>query len=377
MNLNTFASTVLGSAIAAGTIKYAKRGLEPWSNMVMDICLDQANTHKTGNLRVEYTGFSEGIDRALCILVNYNLAIFHHVFGIYLQRLLMGATASIMAIMAIEASRKGARTSLVLGLYPILLVFANIIGISVIFAAIWIPASIYYQSKPGWAILSRSRVFGILTAIFVGFGLPACYLSSSLVPHHSQIEQNGLAIWQFVPLLILPLFYAFEQVFEFVGSHIDRVADDNTRQQLYIKEGKDAAEKTFILLGMINMVLYQGSCIMVGWDSINVVDALTMLLKAPGSLPAGLTFTSLGEVLSTRTALLDFISLTIAFVMWAGFSSGFREAITVALLSFVVGPAAAGCFYAYYREGCIQEGTTVTRIQKLTTTTETVTTIQS
>ncbi|KAI8890400.1 hypothetical protein K501DRAFT_206266, partial [Backusella circina FSU 941] len=352
-------------------MKLAKNGLEPWSDMVIDICLDQANTHTSGNLRVEYTGVSESLDRALCILVNYNQSIFHHVLGIHFERLLMGATASVMAIMAIESSRKGNRTSILLGLYPILLFFANSVGISVIFLAIWIPVCLFNQSEhkksDEWAIVSRSRAFGIVTAILVGFGIPACYLTSSLVPHNSEIEQNGLAIWQFMPFLVVPLFYAFEQVFEFVGSYIDQVADQDMRHRLYISEGRDACEKTFLLLGILNMFLYQGTFVMMKWSGIHIVDALTMLLKAPGSLPAGLTFAEIGQILSTRTGLLDYISLTSGFVIWAGFSSGLREAITVVLLSLVVGPAAAGCFYAYYREGCIQYITKTTYTVEKTT----------
>jgi hypothetical protein len=171
-----------------------------------------------------------------------------------------------------------------------------------------------------------------------------------------------IAIWQFTPILIVPLASFCEKLIGSRGSPIDELQNGELKERLYRAEGKDAVERAYIILGTLNMFTYLGSYLQVGWTGINLKEAITMLYNAPGSLPAGLSFSDIGQLLTTRSVFVDYVVLWLAFIFWAVLSSGILPAFFMALISVALGPGAAAAFYAYYREGQIlnlQETTVV------------------
>ncbi|KAG2234492.1 hypothetical protein INT48_004871 [Thamnidium elegans] len=324
----------------------------PWSPTIIDQCFH------SDTLRVAYTNMSPTLDRIICFYVHFNQQVLHDIVGLPLMRLLMAALGTCYAIMAFEGSRKGFKTTTLLIAFPILGLLANMIGISLMFPAIWIPLCLYSykQKEPKGDDLSLSmpEAYGILLGIVVGYGVPSAIIASPWITNDSRLEQDLVCLWQVLPVIIVPLFGVFENVFKKMGSPIDQITQPAVRERLHLVEGKDALERCFLFLGVLNMVIYYGSYVVTVHQGIHIWDSFLLLLNAPGSLPAGLSFEDLGKLLSTRMVLIDYISLSISFVLWATFNSGIIAGLSVFIATPIIGPAAALSFYSYYRESKMQ-----------------------
>jgi hypothetical protein len=354
--MNVVLSALVGVGTSYFTIKNILTAIKPWGDKMNDMCFHPANNDAQGNLRVVYSGISSLLDRQLCVFVNFFQNCLHDVLGAPVLTLLLASFGVMIAIMTIEGSRKGFKRSL-LALFPVYGLLSNVIGVSVVFPLIWVPLSVFYRrhtlfKKDHWNI-TLPVVYGIFTAIYVGYGLPTAILLSPLVKPDTKLEQDMLAAWQFAPLLIVPLIPIFIKFFQ-QPSPIDRVSDETVRNRLYVVEGKDALEKSYLLLGIVNMLIYYGMYLIVAHQGIRIWDSLVLLYHAPDNLPGSVSFGDLGQILATRTIVVDYVVLSIGFVIWALFDGGIRPAATVALIMPVVGPAAAISFYAYHRESSVQ-----------------------
>ncbi|KAI8877519.1 hypothetical protein K501DRAFT_288346 [Backusella circina FSU 941] len=345
-------SVIAGASLATVSIVNIWQALEPWANQIITACTT-ADSHL---IRTAFTG-QPIVDNIMCMSVAYYQHILHDMLGRPFQRLMMGSYATAMMIMATEGSRQSTSASL-LSLYPLFLMLANCIGLSTVFL-LWIPLSLYYQHHQLKDLPSRSvkyaRAFGCLSAIIIGFVVPSAYMTSSWIEPNSRMEVSIIAIWQFIPILIIPLSALCEKIFDWMGSYIDELQDEQLKERLYRAEGKDAVERSYIILGTINMFAYLGSYLQVGWTGINLKEAIVMLYNAPGSLPSGLSFSDIGQLLTTRSVFIDYVVLWLAFIFWAILSSGVIAGFIMALVSMAIGPGAAVAFYAYYREGQIQD----------------------
>lgn len=354
--MNVVLSALVGVGTSYFTIKNVLTAIKPWGDKMNDMCFHPANNDAQGNLRVVYSGISSLLDRQLCVFVNFFQNCLHDVLGAPVLTLLLASFGVMIAIMTIEGSRKGFKRSL-LALFPVYGLLSNVIGVSVVFPLIWVPLTVFYRrhtlfKKDHWNI-TLPVVYGIFTAIYVGYGLPTAILLSPLVKPDTKLEQDMLAAWQFAPLLIVPLIPIFIKFFQ-QPSPIDRVSDETVRNRLYVVEGKDALEKSYLLLGIVNMLIYYGMYLIVAHQGIRIWDSLVLLYHAPDNLPGSVSFGDLGQILATRTIVVDYVVLSIGFVIWALFDGGIRPAATVALIMPVVGPAAAISFYAYHRESSVQ-----------------------
>lgn len=362
-------SFIVGLAIASYTAYNILQAVQPWAPKIMDMCLNPANTDVEGNLRVRYTGFP-GLDRVICLYVNFNQQPLHDVVGAPLMRLLMASFASAYAIMAYEGTRMGFKNSTLLASFPLLGLLSNAIGVSLVFPLLWAPLSLYYlqgnnskaatseeekKKKQDRLSITMPEAYGILFGILFGYGMPSALVASPIVLNDSKLEQDILSIWLVLPIIIVPIFTILENIFKWVGSPVDQVHQPALRKRLQIAEGKDALEKSFLFLGILNMLLYFGSFLQLGHTGIKIWDSIVLLLNAPGTLPAGLTFGDLGQLLGTRTVLVEYISLTVSFIVWSTFQSGLMVGLCVAAAAPIIGPGAAVAFYAYYRETKIQD----------------------
>lgn len=357
--MKVIASFIIGITLAAYTAYNIHEGAKPWAPKIIGMCFNPANKEVEGNLRVAYTGASSILDRIICFYVSFTQQPLHDIVGVHVMRLLMGSFATAYAIMCFEGSRKGYKKSTLLAAFPLLGLLSNLIGISLVFPALWVPLYLHYQKskstdKEGLS-MTLPEVYGILLSIVVGYGVPSAILSSPLVPNDSRLEQELLSIWQVLPIIIVPLFGVCENMFKKIGSPVDAVAQPALKKRLYIAEGKDALERSYLFLGILNMFLYFGSYLMLSLQGIRIWDSMIMLLSAPNNLPAGLTFGDLGQLLGTRIVLVEYISLSLSFVLYAIFNSGIIAGLAVAFMTPVVGSAAAIAFYSYYREGVIQD----------------------
>jgi hypothetical protein len=351
-------SFIIGLAVAGYTAYNIHQAVQPWVPKIIDMCMSSANTDVEGNLRVLYTGYST-LDRVICFYVNFTQQPLHDVVGAPLMRLLMGCFASVYAIMAYEGSRKGFKNSTLLAAFPLLGLLSNLIGISLVFPLFWVPLSLYYIKNKATTnetlSITMPEAYGVLFAIIFGYGMPSALVSSPIIKDDTKFEQDALAVWLVLPILIVPLFTVMENVFKWVGSPVDQVTEPALRNRLQIAEGKDALERSYLFIGVLNMFLYFGSYLQLSHLGIRVWDSILMLLNAPGTLPAGLTFGDLGQLLGTRTVLVEYISLAVSFVLWATFNSGLMVGLCVAFACPIVGPGAAVAYYAYYRENKIQD----------------------
>lgn len=350
-------SFIVGVALVSYTALNIQQGAEPWAPKIMNMCLNPANNDVNGSLRVAYTGLSNTLDRIICFYVNFNQQPLHDLLGAPLMRLMMGAFGTAYAIMAFEGSRKGFKTSTLLAVFPLFGLLANFVGIFSVFSLLWIPLDLYYKNKKkntsDWNI-TLPEAYGTLAGIVLGYGVPSAILASPLIKDDSSFEQDFICVWIVLPMIIIPLISFCIRFFKNQGSAIDNISDPALKERLYVAEGKDALERSFLFLGVLNMLNYFVNFWIVGQKGIRIWDSILLLLGAPGNLPADLTFGDLGQLLGTRTLLIDYIALTAGFILWAIFSSGIFAGIVVALLTPMVGPASAISFYAYYRENKIQ-----------------------
>jgi hypothetical protein len=347
----------MGAVLVSYAALNIQQGAEPWAPKITNMCLNPANNDVSGNLRVAYTGLSNTLDRIICIYVNFNQQPLHDLLGAPLIRLMMGAFGTTYAIMAFEGSRKGFKNTTLLAAFPLFGLLANFVGIFSVFPLLWVPLDLYYKNKKkntsDWNI-TLPEAYGTLAGIVLGYGIPSAILASPLVKDDSRFEQDFICVWIVLPIIIVPLISFCIRYFKNQGSAIDNIRDPALKERLYVAEGKDALERSFLFLGVLNMLNYFVNFWIVGQKGIRIWDSILLLLGAPGNLPVDLTFGDLGQLLGTRTLLIDYIALIVAFILWAVFSSGIFAGIIVALLTPIVGPAAAISFYAYYRENKIQ-----------------------
>ncbi|RCH85666.1 hypothetical protein CU097_005623 [Rhizopus azygosporus] len=356
--MDVLLAAITGAGLAYVTAKDALTAIRPWGAQLTDMCFHPANHDSQGNLRVVYTGLSSMLDRQLCVFVNIYQHAMHDILGAPIFRLLLAAFGTALAIMAIEGSRKGSKKTL-LALFPIYGLLANLISISVMFPLIWVPLYVFYKKRAPakeeyWSI-TIDRVYGLFTAMYVGYGLPTVALTTPrLTQPDTKWEQDLLSIWQLAPILLVPLIPVFVRFFK-QPSPIDRVSDPAMRYRLKIAEGKDALEKSYLLLGIVNMIIYFGMYLLVALQGIRIWDSLVLLYNAPDNLPASVSFGDLGQILTTRVFMVDFAALSLSFVLWAILDGGLKAGLLVAFVMPFIGPSAAISFYAYYRENVIQD----------------------
>ncbi|KAI8988427.1 hypothetical protein BDF20DRAFT_855633 [Mycotypha africana] len=362
--MKVWLSLALGAAVVVYAYYNIQQGLEPWAPKLMNMCFSPANTDTEGDLRVAYTGLSNTLDRYLCFLVNFYKQPLHDVVGAPLLRLMMAAFGTAYALMTFEASRRGFRKTLLMA-FPLFGLLSHVFGIYAVFTLFWVPLDLYYQhgkTKIDYQIKAY-EAYGILIALLLGYMVPSAIMTSPLIGEDTKAEQNFICLWFVLPLLLVPLVSVCQTLYKRGGSYVDRIKNREVKERLYIAEGKDAVERSYITLGIINMFLYFGSCWWITQQGIYLWDAIVLLLKAPGTLPADLTYGELGQLLTTRTLLIEYIVLAVGFILWATFNSGMLIGLAVALGTPFVGPAAAVSFYAYWRENHIQNLTSSNRAE--------------
>ncbi|KAG2206711.1 hypothetical protein INT47_003653 [Mucor saturninus] len=341
---------VVGILLSACTAYTTIRGLRPWAPKVLDMCF-----HHPDQIRANFTNVSTTLDSLVCFYVKYHQQALHDIIGAPLKRINMMTFATVYVLMALEGSRKGFKSSTLLISFPVLGLLANLIGMPIVFLIIWVPLYFHYWESPKKMDLSITmpQVYGILLGILLGYVLPSALISSPYIANNSMLEGDLLCIWQVLPILIVPLFGHIERLFAKMGSSVDGVEQADLKKRLTDVQGKDACERTYLLLGVLNMLVWYGSYLMVAHQGIHLKDSLLLLLNAPGQLPAGLNFTELGQLLGARTILVECIAFIVSFVLWATFQSGLLVGLLVAVATPLMGPGAALAFYSYYREGQI------------------------
>ncbi|KAI9269408.1 hypothetical protein BY458DRAFT_510890 [Sporodiniella umbellata] len=345
-------SVLLGATLTYYTAKEILSSITPWSEKMIEMCFHPANNDTCGNLRVVYSGVSSKIDRTLCTIVNAFQNNLHDDFGGFILTLLIAAFGTALIVMAIEGSRHGSRKTL-LGLFPFYGILANLFGIYAVFSLLWIPLSTYYRKlryrKSSYWNISQPQVYGICSAVFIGFGLPSAFFLSPKVKEDTRLEQDLIAIWQLSPVvvaLLIPVLTTFYQL----PSEIDRISDRIEQSRLYALKGQTALKRVYCYLGLINMAIYYGVYAMVRYQGIHIWDSFVLLYHAPENLPTNVSFGDLGQILTTRTAMINFAALSLSFALWAAFDCGIDYGVTLFFFMPLVGPSAAISFYAYYRE---------------------------
>ncbi|KAI9276349.1 hypothetical protein BY458DRAFT_505577 [Sporodiniella umbellata] len=343
-----------GVGLSFLTIQDIMTSIKPYGDQVNAMCFHPANHDSEGNMRVVYTDLIQIVDRALCVVVNVFQSATHDVIGMPITGLLLAAFGTSIILMALEGTRKGYKRSL-LSIFPIFAFLANIITATAMFVILWAPLSLYYKRRGIQKDfnITLAEVYGCTVGVLVAYGLPTLLLFTPLVSEGSRLEQDLWALWQFLPLFTIPVIPFCIRFFE-QPSNIDRVSDHSLRERLYVAEGKDALEKVYLTLGIVNMLLYFGAYLTISLQGIHIIGSLALLLRAPGNLMSSISFEDMGQILSTRTMLIDFAAFSVGFLLWIFFDGGLRPGLITTLISPIIGPSAALSFYAYYRESNIQ-----------------------
>lgn len=355
-------SLLLSASVVGYTFYNLREHALPWLPKVVNMCFNPKDPNVTGQFRVDYTGYTPKLDSLICSYVNLYQQPLHDILGLPISILLMSAFGTAYALMAIDGTRHGFKKSTLLGVFPLFGLLSNFFGAFTVFGFIFLPLGLYYrkqkQGVPNAWKITLPEAYGTLVGVILGYGVPSAILASPLVAENSRIEQELLSIWLVLPIFIVPFIGFGKKVFECMGSPFDKLSNVELKERMRVAEGKDAVERTYLFLGVLNLFGYLGSIWFVAQKGIHIGASILLLLNAPEQLPADLTFTDLGQLLSTRIMLVSYLALGAVFLLWAFFQGGILAGLVTALITPIVGPGAAVSFFAYYRESLVQDITT-------------------
>lgn len=351
-------SFILSAFIVGYTLYNLKEHALPWLPKVVDMCFHPKDPNVTGQFRVDYTGYTPKLDSLICSYVNLYQQPLHDILGLPISIVLMTAFGTAYTLMALDGSRQGFKTSTLLGVFPLFGLLSNFLGAFTVFGLVFLPLSLYYRQRAGVHDfrISMPEAYGTLVGVLLGYGLPSALLASSLFfEENSRMEQELVSIWLVLPIFIVPFIAIGKKTFQWIGSPVDTLSNPELKQRMQVAEGKDAVERTYLFLGSLNIFAYFCSIWYIAKMGIHIGGSLLLLLNAPDQLPADLTFTDLGQLLSTRIMLVSYLSLSALFLLWAFFHGGLVAGLVTLLFTPIIGPGAAVSFFAYYREGLLQD----------------------
>ncbi|KAI8978129.1 hypothetical protein BDB01DRAFT_726527 [Pilobolus umbonatus] len=329
-------SFLLGLFITANTLYHIYQGLQFWLPRALNECASS---------QIKYTG-THWIDQYICVGVRFVQQPLTDWIGLPMTALWVASMASLMIWMGLESSRhKFNESPNLLACYPLFALLAHVVGLTAVFSVVWVPLNIYYRRQfplmEDWSVTSKSRVYGVLTGVFVGYIVPSIFLVLYPTPHL-------IALSTFLPLLTVPIMSFAEHCFSYQES-APGLAD-----RLEVAEGKEAVETIYLFLGVTNFVLYFVLYFTLGIHGIHVKDAFLMILGSPYHLPMTISDVDMGRLLTTRSILIDILGFAFTGIVWVAFNHGILAALIVTAVTPFIGPAAALSLYSYYRENQIQ-----------------------
>ncbi|CAO3594252.1 unnamed protein product [Absidia cylindrospora] len=253
-------------------------------------------------------------------------------------------------------------------------------------------------------MVAPARSSAILISLVLAFGIPSVLMTSSLVAEpDSWLSLQIIAGWQFCPIFIQILYTALtwiltpllndDRVMPLTGDALttnaamvtssktttstatsiststmsrttmmttnesdatDQLEEENRqRQRVRMAQSKAGVEQLYLIMAVINALIYYGSFIQTQMDGVHLKDSLILL--ATKTIPAaGLNAIEINQFFCAHILFLDLVVLTITFGLWSLYEDGIMAFVIVAAGTIIIGPGAMLAAYAMYRENRIQ-----------------------
>ncbi|KAL0093582.1 hypothetical protein F4703DRAFT_1830223 [Phycomyces blakesleeanus] len=342
---------ILGPPLAFFTTKYIWDTLAEWMVDLIQMCIDAVYHDADNGIRGVYTGFKH-LDMLATLYVSLFKFSFRIPIGRAVDQVMLSFCGVILAIMNVEGSRRNI-ASTPLSWTVVWAMIGNMCGVSAIFP-VYVPLYLYYSPAPtgknvSGYIVSPNRANAILITMLIGYFAPTAYMIAGVTPE-THLEETFIALWQIGPLWTIPMCHAFEYLFDIISPITSNEKDKDLAERMAIVDSKNAVERLYLFLGVLCILVYYGTYIHLSWSGIKVWDALVELVAAPVTLPTGLTYFQVGGFLASYTFFMDLFSTLLGCVLWGVLDDGYTGAAILLLTSPIVGPSAATCIYAAYRE---------------------------
>ncbi|KAI8384421.1 uncharacterized protein BYT42DRAFT_612126 [Radiomyces spectabilis] len=356
MNKRLIAVLVSCIPLARVFQRYHSSALQVWKDQLWNQCQHGVTDKAFGQFRASYTGWTL-LDQCLCVSVNTYQHALRDVVGLNLTRVYWGVVATVLVIMAIEGSRRGASRT-VLAWLPVFGLLMNVFGVAAVTAFIWMPCYFLFAKFNAdvrqWTI-SPSRTIAIVVSMLITYAIPAL-LTTLVFRTGSPAEQNSMALVQVAPLLMWTLYGALDRLLARYPSPVDTVADPVMKEKLKVVEGKDFVERTYLLIGGLNLIVYYIAYMHSQlYRGVLPWDAVKMLLSGPDNVFVGQSVEVQGQFLTSAMVFGDLAILTLSLLLWVLLEDGIKSCLVVAVGSVLLGPGAAISFYAAYREHRVQD----------------------
>ncbi|KAI8063283.1 hypothetical protein BC940DRAFT_307539 [Gongronella butleri] len=325
----------------------------------------------------------EAGNTVLCSLITFFQRAIEDYLGVHVLRILLGLLATIQALVAIEGSRHAYSWYNPVAWFAFWMLLANVMTIAVVGSVAYLPilvlvsATMVARTKQPLSrderdrpfddstvpvMVTPARVYAIFWSILLAYGVPTVLMTTTILTKKtSPLATKINAFWQLSPALVQPLYIVLTWVIR-PWMHDARVEgkpglpnDENRkRQRVRMVQSKSAVERVYLLLGIINLIVYYTSYLQVVWDGIHLKDSLIMLFSA--ELPsASLTPTQIAQYFCSHFLFMDLLMTTLAFTMWACYQHGALVGLLVLIGDIVLGPGCALSLYLCYREYFLQD----------------------
>ncbi|KAI7867842.1 hypothetical protein BDF14DRAFT_1725865 [Spinellus fusiger] len=296
------------------------------------------------------------IDKNNCILFVLLQSSFRPLLGRPINTILFIYLGTVYLFFTLESSRRQVKNTVLA--WPVLwIVLSSIIGVSGTVCALYVPLHIYYVAcspvkvTEAWSVPS-SRTNAILLSSILGYYIiTIIYLF--FVDIDTTAEKTSTMAWSIMPLLVPGMAQLFEYVFLRLGS-TNATKDPVMTKHMSIVQNKMSVERAYMLLGAFNIFAYYGTYFYLSFSGVMVIPAFVDLIAAAWNPPVGLSFTELSGLMSAYILLIDTFLTALGFMIWAVAQGNIINSVLFTLGNIVIGPGAALCFFAAYREGLLE-----------------------
>ncbi|KAI9253901.1 hypothetical protein BDA99DRAFT_519299 [Phascolomyces articulosus] len=311
----------------------------------------------------QLTGIN-GFDTFLCIIVT----IFNHAFrdplGYDITWLLLGFFGLILTMFALEGSRT--RSNRFLAWFSFWGMISNFGGMSNILLLLWIPAMFYCFDDSVIkdvrnVYISPQRANGILLAILLGYASPT---AAMLLLDTLEMQKLGAMAWQFAPILVGILIVVFTPLMRCLEDPEDIRMTAEARAKLKVSDSRNAVQRVYMLIGMVNVIIYYGLYIRLKMEGMLSVETFINLLNVYNGQMTGVSVEQLGRIVATHIFAADLVICYLGCVIWALLDRGIKGALIMLLSSIVLGPAGGVALYCVYREEGLQDTTRLPAIHE-------------
>lgn len=296
------------------------------------------------------------IDRPLSLVTNIFGHAMNNSLGYNLSWLLLGVFGVVLSIMAIEGSRQNA--SRLLACFPLWGLACNFLGMTVQ-PLFWLP--VFYASFDKVAsnnveahFIRNARSNAILVIMIAVYVIPTVFMLFATEPE-SAMQRTIIVIWQFLPLLMGPLLSLATSSLKCLDEPEDLRMTEVAREKIRVADSRNAVERLYMILGILNTLVYYGIYIRLKMDNMFTWETLVDLATLYSGKLTALSIEQMGQVIANHAFFVEIVIAYITCLFWALLESGVKGMLIMLIPSFIIGPGAGICLYAVYREGHIQD----------------------